>query len=168
MGDTCFLPSLNYLCKWGRESITEFWNSQGKCIFVYLSILGLFRKLCVFVCLCLGLCMWVQRPVEPRRQHQTPYSWDYRHLWATQHGCWEPKSGPLQEQYEIFITEPSSWTQIHLFLSSSFFKYSFNRPSQNFIRAAQKLLAHLNELTSCWPLSLFGGGFYSYGSSTKN
>ena len=47
-------------------------------------------------------------PAESRKGDQTSWSWSYRQLRATQLGCGELNSGPLQEGYLILTTEQSS------------------------------------------------------------
>ena len=44
--------------------------------------------LTMYICLCVGVCTWVWVPVEAGRCW-IPWSWCYRGLWATHHGCWE-------------------------------------------------------------------------------
>lgn len=46
-------------------------------------------------------------PVEVRRGRWIPGSWYYRWLLATQCGCWELSSGPLQEQHMLLTSELS-------------------------------------------------------------
>lgn len=38
---------------------------------------------------------------------QIPGVWTSRWLYAAGHGCWEPDSGPLLDQYVLLLVEPS-------------------------------------------------------------
>lgn len=50
-----------------------------------------------------------------RREHQIPWSWCYKGLYATQSRYWEPDPGPLQEQQLVLKAEP--FLLFHIFLS---------------------------------------------------
>jgi hypothetical protein len=58
------------------------------------------------VCLCVGVCMWMRVRTEARII-LCPWSWSYKQLWATWHGCCEPNLGHLEEQCMLLTTEPS-------------------------------------------------------------
>lgn len=58
--------------------------------------------MCLFVLGCVQVCVG---SLETR--HQIPQSWSYRVLWAVWRGCWEPYSGPEQQQQALLTAEPS-------------------------------------------------------------
>lgn len=47
----------------------------------FLSRFILLSVLCIYVCACVGLCMWAQVPEEVKRRCQIPWNWSYRPLW---------------------------------------------------------------------------------------
>lgn len=60
--------------------------------------------LCVFVCIDMSMCVWLQVPLEGRGVGSPRIS--YTCLWTTWYWCWELNSGPLEEQY-MFLTAES-------------------------------------------------------------
>lgn len=56
--------------------------------------------------LCVVMCTPAQGSAETKRGHQIPWVWHYKQLWAVWYRCWESKSGSLEEQYMLLITEP--------------------------------------------------------------
>lgn len=79
---------------------------------VYLFLTSLKKTLCLFmhiwVCLCMGLCPWMQMS-KAKRRYQI-WSLGYGQLWAAWRRCLEPNLGPLQEQQMLFTTEASPQT----------------------------------------------------------
>lgn len=53
--------------------------------------------MCVFfyICLCVGMCTWVQLPVHARRGHQILCSWNCKQLWASCPGSWKLNEVPV-------------------------------------------------------------------------
>ena len=63
----------------------------------------------IFICLYEYRAMWASTHMEASRKHWISWSWSYRKLWATQHGCWEPNLDPLEEPH----TKPVCFKQAH-------------------------------------------------------
>lgn len=74
-----------------------------------------FLMMCIYVHLCMQVCLWLQAPREARRGHQSPWS-SYRWLWAAQDECWQLHSGPQHEQHNFLTTGPSSLNYFVLFI----------------------------------------------------
>lgn len=58
------------------------------------------------VCVCVW-CLYMSTGILGGQRCQIPWSWRYKQLWTSWHGCWELNSGPLQEQCMFLIAEPS-------------------------------------------------------------
>lgn len=84
---------------------------------IYLIFLNKTLIMCSCVCcVCAFVHMWVQVPVESRRQCGVPWSWSYRYLWAAWHGCWELSMGNLPEQWTFSTVKTSLAPVALLFL----------------------------------------------------
>lgn len=60
------------------------------------------------MCMCAYVYVRINAvPAETKRGLWIPWSWSYKRLWAAEHGCWEPNSGALWEQFTISATKPS-------------------------------------------------------------
>lgn len=77
---------------------------------LFLSILTGFQKLLsIFliryvyecVCLCVGVYMCVCMCLQKPEGMDIPGTWVKSSLWATQHGCYELNSGPLQKWFMV-------------------------------------------------------------------
>lgn len=60
----------------------------------------------MYVCVHVGMYTHASAGRAGQR-HEIPWSWSYRSLWATQWGCQELDSGPLQEQCVHLTAGPS-------------------------------------------------------------
>lgn len=61
-----------------------------------------------WVCLCVGMCRWVQLPTESKRAHAIFLGAEVRLLWAAWR-CWDWNSGLLQGQHMFLSTELPLW-----------------------------------------------------------
>jgi hypothetical protein len=60
----------------------------------FVVVLWLTSMWCVCVCVCVCVCDPKEVPRATKRPSDPPWSWSYRHLWATRHGCLDLNSGP--------------------------------------------------------------------------
>lgn len=84
----------------------------------------------LFLCECVSVCVSVW-PEETRRWCQTPWSCNYRWLWATLYGDWGPNQD--RQEYQTLLTaEPSFQPQnvyiklMNFFTLSNYFLFRFN------------------------------------------
>lgn len=73
-------------------------GSMGKFFILILRVFILFLFMCVYISSDTCSC---------QKEHLIPWSWSYRPLWTSQHGCWEPNSTSLKEQQVLFPAETS-------------------------------------------------------------
>lgn len=78
----------------------------------------------VGVCGCVQVCAHEHRCRGDQRQ-QILWSWSYRQLLTTCHGCWAWKLRPLQEQYVLVTAKASQAPKKSLFLYFNFNRFFF-------------------------------------------
>lgn len=102
--------------EWWDADVCHHNQHSTHCMYVCTFILGAGRA-CLhmlqrpdinFVCLCffvfLKVCVCIVKvPVEVRKEYQASWTWGYRHLWDTQHGCWVRNSHRLQG-WEVLLS----------------------------------------------------------------
>lgn len=99
-------------------SETQLSSSFLKDLFVLLLSVYMPVRICYMyvcqMCICYmyvcHMCIYatcVKVSMAIRKGHQMPRTWGYSWLWANWYGCWQPNSGPLQEQVSVLTSEPS-------------------------------------------------------------
>lgn len=78
------------------------------CVYVHLCMhvsVFVYVSLCVCARACMSVCAHVCG--DPWKAEEAPVELELQEVVSYKHGCWELKSGPLEEQLMLLNTKPS-------------------------------------------------------------
>lgn len=87
---------------------------------------------------------------KARTGHWIIWSWSYRCLEDPSCGCWEPHSGPLEEQQEILAAEPSLQPPLYSAFFSRGNKYEKVLIINNHVCVGLYFAGHLSIFDLLW------------------
>lgn len=83
-----------------------FLNAFCRCFsFCNVSISFYFLFVCICVCIHVYVCIFMWVPAHTRIWLQMLWSWNYKHLGTTQHGCWDSNSSVVEVQQALLADE---------------------------------------------------------------